>query len=128
MLESLQAYHDWGLLALRVVVAIIFIYHAWPKLKMPEAMAQGMNWSKGAVRLLGLVEMLGALGVGLGINTQWAALLLGLVMIGAIKYKFLKWHTPFSAHDKMGWEFDLILLASALFILLHGAGEFALGM
>jgi hypothetical protein len=28
--------------------------------------------------------------------------------------------------DKMGWEFDLILLAVSLFLLVHGGGSMAI--
>jgi len=43
-------------------------------------------------------------------------------MIGAIWMKVTKWHVPFSAMDKIGWEFDLILLAANIVILVNGGG------
>ena len=53
-------------------------------------------------------------------------ILIGLVMLGALKLKIFKWKAPFSAHDKMGWEFDLILLAAAAALLFLGAGNYSL--
>ncbi len=52
----------------------------------------------------------------------YGAVLLIIVMLGAIYHKMFKWNTPFSALDKMGWEFDLVLLAANLAILLSGGG------
>jgi uncharacterized membrane protein YphA (DoxX/SURF4 family) len=72
--------------------------------------------------ILGAVEFLSSLGLILGIYTQLAALLLTIVMIGAIYFKAMKWHVPFAAMDKTGWEFDFILLASNIAILLSGGG------
>ena len=33
-----------------------------------------------------------------------------------------KWGMPFAAMDKTGWEFDLILFAANIFLLVHGGG------
>lgn len=72
--------------------------------------------------VLGAVELLSSIGLILGIYTQLAALLLGIVMIGAIGMKKIKWSIPFAAADKTGWEFDLVLLAASIAILLGGGG------
>lgn len=106
-----------GYLVLRLVVAVIFIYHAWPKLKSPEAMASVMPAKY--VRVLGLVELLAGLAIGLGVFMSWAALAIVVVMIGAIYYKVAKWKVPFWSHTSTGWEFDLILLAVGLFLLTN---------
>ena len=59
-------------------------------------------------------------GLIFGIYTQVAALLLAIVMIGAIKMKAMRWHVPFIGMTNTGWEFDLILLAANIAILLTG--------
>ena len=117
---------NWGLLILRIFLGIIFVYHGMPKLGMPKAMAKGMGWSSASVVLLGLVEFLSGLALILGFYTEIAALLIALVMLGAIWYKMVKWKVPFSAMDKSGWEFDLILLGAAIAIVLIGAGTVSL--
>lgn len=122
MFEQLIQYNDIGLFLLRLAVAAVFIYHSLPKLKNARKMAEAMDWPMGAALALGLVELLAAIGLILGLYTQLAALLLAIVMIGAIYFKIIKWRTPFSAMDKMGWEFDLILLAANVAILLSGGG------
>ena len=122
MFEQLTQYDNIGLFALRLAVAIIFIYHAWPKLKNAKSMAQMMGMPAGAVFTLGLVEFVASIGLIAGLYTQLSALLLAFVMVGAIKMKKIKWHVPFAAMDKTGWEFDLILLAANIAILLGGGG------
>ena len=120
MFEQLTQYNNIGLLVLRLAVAAIFIYHSLPKLKNAKGMAQVMGTSAAMVFILGAVEFLSSIGLILGFYTPIAALLLAIVMVGAIYMKIMKWGAPFSAMDKNGWEFDLILLAANIAILLSG--------
>ena len=85
-----------------------------------------MGWSSGSVVLLGLVELLSGLALILGFYAEIGALLVGIVMLGALFHKMFKWNIPFSAMDKMGWEFDLILLGAAVAVLFLGAGAVSL--
>ena len=121
--EGLESY---GLLVLRIFLGIIFVYHGIPKLRMSGAMGKGMGFPSGSVFILGLVEFLSGLALILGLYAEIGALLVGLVMLGALWHKIFKWNIPFSAMDKMGWEFDLILLGVAVAILLLGSGAFSL--
>jgi len=121
--EGLESY---GLLVLRVFLGIIFIYHAAPKLRMSEAMAKGAGFSSGSVFFLGLVEFLSGLALILGFYAEIGALLVGIVMLGALYYKIFKWKVSFFAMDKTGWEFDLILLGAAVAVFLLGAGNLSL--
>jgi len=123
MFEQLTQYNDIGLLILRLAVAIIFIYHALPKLKNAKGMAQMIGMPAGMIFMLGGIEFLSSVGLALGIYTQLAAVLLAIVMIGAIYFKTAKWHMSFAAMDKTGWEFDLILLVANVAILLSGGGS-----
>lgn len=123
MLEQLTQYNDIGLLILRLGVAIIFVYHALPKLKSAKNVAQMVGMPAGMIFMLGGVELLSSLGLVLGIYTQLAAALLAIVMVGAIYFKILKWHVPFAAMDKTGWEFDFVLLVANIAILLSGGGS-----
>ena len=123
MFPQLLQHHNAGLFVLRLAVAIIFIFHALPKLKNAKAMAQGIGAPTGVILLLGTVELLSSLGLIFGIYTQVAALLLAIIMIGAIKMKAMKWHVPFIGTTNTGWEFDFILLAANIAILLTGGGS-----
>ena len=121
-----QGLESWGLLVLRVFLGIIFVYHGMPKLMMSGKMSKGMGWSSGSVFFLGLVELLSGIALILGFYAEIGALLVGLVMLGAIYHKIFVWHVPFSSMDKMGWEFDLILLGAAIALLFIGAGLYSL--
>ncbi len=122
MFEQLIQYNNIGLFILRLAVAAIFIFHSLPKLKNAKGMAQAIGTSANMIIILGLVEFLSSVGLILGFYTQLAALLLAIVMVGAIWFKSMKWKIPFAAMDKTGWEFDLILLAANIAILFGGGG------
>ena len=113
MFEQLTQYNDIGLFVLRLAVAVIFLYHAVPKLK---------NKMGNSFLILGIVESVAGIALALGFYIQLAALLLAIVMIGAIWMKITKWRVPFSAMDQTGWGFDLILLAANIVILVNGGG------
>lgn len=123
MFEQLLQYNDAGLLLLRITIAVIFVYHGLPKLSKAKAMSAMMGMPAGMIFMLGMVEILASLGIALGVFTQVSALLLAVVMVGAIGMKAMKWGVPFSAMDKTGWEFDLILLFASIAILLGGGGS-----
>jgi len=118
MFEQLAQYNNIGFLVLRLSVALIFFYHALPKLKNAKGMAQMVGMPAGMVFMLGAVELLASLALVFAFYAQLAALVLGIIMIGAIGMKMMKWHVPFAAMDKTGWEFDLVLLAANVAILL----------
>lgn len=119
-------YVDWGLLVLRIALGAIFIVHGLPKLKNPAGIAGAIGAPAGMGLALGLAETLGGLSVLLGLLTQLGALAIMVVMLGALHFKINRWNSPFTAMDKTGWEFDLLILASAALLLFSGAGAFAL--
>lgn len=93
---------------LRLALAVIFIYHALPKFKMK-------NWMFG----VGVAEFFASLMLISGIWIELGAILLIVIMLGAIYHKIFKWNIPFSTLDKMGWEFDFVLLFANIVILLN---------
>jgi len=113
---ALHAFSDWGLLAIRLALFGIFWVHGRGKAgsKMP------------IMRVISVCEPLGALAVLAGLLTQLAAVGFVAVMIGAIYSKISKWHVPFKADDKTGWEFDLLILAASIMLIVSGAGAFSL--
>ena len=104
---------------LRLVVAIIFIYHSMPKLKNAKEMAAGIGWPANRVFALGFIEFISSLGLLGGIAVKLSSVLLITIMVGAIYYKVKKWNIPFMAKNGTGWEFDLVLLAANLTIYLN---------
>ncbi len=121
--SSLLQYSDFGFFILRVAVAVIFLYHAWLKLKNPKGIAQAMGAPSMMPLALGLVEALSALSLLTGFYLQLGALLLAVIMAGAIFLKITKWHIGFSAMQTIGWEFDFILLAANFALFVNGPGN-----
>lgn len=120
---TLNQYGDISFLVLRLAVAAIFIYHSLPKLKNYQGMSKAIGMPAGMILALGMVELVSSLGMVFGVYVRFAALILAIVMIGAIYLKTAKWGVPFAAMDKTGWEFDLILLAAAVVLLANGGGS-----
>lgn len=123
---DLAPYTNQGLFILRLIVGIVFIAHGWPKIKNYKTAAQNMAMPASFILLLGLGETLSGLGLILGIYTQIAAIIIGLVMLGAIKMKIVNWKTGFVAQGGMGWEYNLTLLAASLVILATAGGNIGL--
>ena len=115
---NFHEYVNYGFWALQFTVGIIFIVHGWGKLKAPEQIASAYGAPKAVGTLHGLVEMIGGFLLITNFFVQIVAIVFGIIMLGAIYYKVAKWHVPFMAYDKTGWEFDLLILASCIAILL----------
>jgi len=125
---NLHQLGEVGLIALRIAVGVIFLVHGaqkwamWqmqPSAQMPAGMLAMMKF-------LSIVEPLGGLALIIGFLTQLAALGLGIIMIGAIALKVGMMKVPFTANDKLGWEYDFIILAAAIALFFFGAGSVAL--
>lgn len=67
----------------------------------------------------GLAEVIPGLALILSVYIREAGLVLAIIMLGAIYMKKYKWRTPFSSHNTMGWEFDLVLLATNLYFMVN---------
>lgn len=122
MLSSLNRYGDWGLLALRLAVGAIFIYHGTLKWQMSDPSP--------IMTILKFAEPIGGLALILGALTQLAALGLAIIMLGAIYMKAsgfgqqaLDFAGSFAPQGGTGWEFDLMILAGCITLLLMGAGS-----
>lgn len=116
MTDVFYNYGDLGVLALRLCLAAIFFVHGLKKLNG----AQG-NF----MTFIGAAETAGAFAMLLGFLTQLAAIGLGIIMIGATYKKINEWHMPFTAMDKTGWEFDLLILGACIVLLTLGAGAYS---
>ena len=122
MFASLHRHSDWGLLALRLAIGIIFVYHGWSKWSM-DGLSPIMT-------ILKFAEPLGGIALILGVLTQLAGIGLSIIMIGAIYMKAtgfgqqtLNLSSTFSPSGYAGWEFDLVILAGCIVLLLMGAGK-----
>jgi putative oxidoreductase len=129
MLQQLNKYYDFGLLFLRLAVGAIFIVHGLQKLAMWN-MALNTQMGAGALllmKLLSIIEPLAGAVLILGVWVNLAALVLALIMLGAILMKIFVFKVGFIALQATGWELDLALLAANLVLFLGGGGNLVLG-
>jgi putative oxidoreductase len=139
MLESIFApYHDWGLLILRVGLALVFIAHGWPKIN-PNSPMKGVTGMTGFLTQMGvpmpalfawivaLLETIGSIMLILGIGTRILALAFVVNMAMAIwlaRIRMMK--SAFAGGNAIGWEFEFVLLVGALALLFTGGGAISL--
>lgn len=121
---------EWGLLALRVVIGIIFVVHGWPKITGGRQMAESMRGEPNPamaamLTIQGVVEVVAGAIVGIGWLTQIAVIPLALIMLGAIILKMTQMNTGFFSMEATGWEFDLLILAALVLLFLAGPGDIA---
>ena len=128
ILTNLHTYGDWGLLALRIALGVIFIVHGAAKLAMWHSAPAGSppNPMAGIMKILSIAEPLGGAAIIVGFLTQPAALGLAIIMVGAMYFKTQKWKIKFWAMDNTGWEFDFLILASSIALVTLGAGAISL--
>jgi putative oxidoreductase len=125
-LPGLLQFSDHALLFMRLLVGLVFITSGWRHLQDPVARGKSIGLSPGVTRFLGFAELTGGLGVALGILTQFAALGLILVMLGAIHRKIFVWKTGFWGPHGDGWSYDLFFVAMHLVVATTGGGRFIL--
>ena len=123
---DLSPYTDWALLFLRCIVALIFFDSGRRHVQNPKARSESIGMSRGFTIFLGTVQMLGAVGITLGVLTQFAALGLMVIMLGAIQKKIFVWKTGFWGEKGYGWHYDLMIFLMCLMILVSSGGRFVL--
>src|SRR6266404_2641530 len=124
---QLSPFTDVALLLLRVMVGIVFITGGWKHLRNPEARSKDIEMTKGFTIFLGAVELVGGLGLVLGVFAQLAAIGLILIMLGAIQKKIFVWRTGFwDESGTNGWSYDTMLIVMNLVILTTGGGNLSL--
>jgi len=119
-------YTDWALLLMRIVVALVFGSSGYYDLKSPAERAKSIEMSVPFTVFLGAAELAGAVALAVGFLTQWAALGLILIMLGAIQKKVMKWKTGFWGEKSMGWHYDLLFVVMNLVIFTTGGGSITL--
>ena len=124
MIQFLLVFADWGILALRILLGAIMVRHGWPKISQLKATAanfSGMGFRPAFfwATAVAIVEFVGGLALLGGFFTQVCA---GLIFI-----QFLVIILKLKRKENFGsWEFDGLIAAVALSLLVLGAGRFSL--
>ena len=124
---------DYASLVLRIILGIIFIAHGWPKLKNLKGTA-GFLGSIGFkpvmfwAFILAAAEFFGALAILCGFYSTLASSILIVSMLVATYLKAFVWKAGFAINPKNpnGYEFDLLIIASLIALILLGPGRFVL--
>src|SRR5438093_9408412 len=110
LFPALLRFSDVGLLLLRLMVAVVFFDSGWNHLQNPVERSKSIGASPRFTIFLGTAEVLGSVGVALGILTQLAAIGLILIMLGAIQKKIFVWKIGFWGERTHGWHYDAMLV------------------
>jgi putative oxidoreductase len=128
---SLHARDDQGKLVLRVVLAVLLLFHGVSKLIGGVGFITGMLEKAGLPGAFGYLvyigEVVAPLMILFGVFTRPAALVVAVNMIVAL----LLVHTSqfFTLNETGGWALELqgMYLGGALVVALLGAGRYSLG-
>ncbi|MCL5733073.1 MAG: DoxX family protein [Patescibacteria group bacterium] len=126
LFQLLFVFNDWAILLIRVVLGAILIIHGFPKIKnlkgtianFPQ-MGFKPGWLWGP--LVTFVEFFGGIALVLGFYTQIFALLIAGEFTTIVIWKIIR-----KQKFVGGFEFDLLIWATALLLLTQGAGMFSL--
>ncbi|MGJ8591731.1 MAG: DoxX family protein [Aquaticitalea sp.] len=115
-----------ALLLLRIIVGAVFFSSGKSHATNPEKRGESIGMPASAAMVLGIVEMLAAVSIILGIFTQVGAILIMMVMLGAIYKKIFEWKTGFYAEKGFGWHYDLLFFVAAFVILTTNGGMYTI--
>lgn len=125
-MKSFENVQPYAWLLLRCGLALVFIYHGYPKLfgdreRMVEAF-QAVGLPAFFVYLAGAIEFVGGIALALGFSTRIAALLLFFDMLGAMwKYNFNE-----GIYAVREYELPLVLGLACLLLVTTGGGPLSL--
>ncbi len=121
-MKFLNALQPLGLLVLRLALAVIFIYHGYPKLARPSAGMSEFFTQHGLpgylVAVAGILECFGGLALAAGLFARPATLLLAGEMAVAI----WKVHSVHGVMAVKEYEFPLAMCAACFALATVGAG------
>lgn len=117
-----------SLLVLRLMIAAIFLFATYGKWSYLSIGAPGASQSMIYLTwFLMFVEPLGAIALIIGFLTRWAALGLGVIMVGAVFMLRLTYSTSlFTQTQGIGLDYNMLILAGCLVLAAFGAGKFSI--
>ncbi|HLD12120.1 MAG TPA: DoxX family protein [Candidatus Nanoarchaeia archaeon] len=117
---------DWSLLALRVVMAAIFIWHGIPKvMSLGSITSDFVGIFPGWVGpIVGILEILAGIALLIGFWHKRATMILGCIIIVAIIAVQLP--GALERGVSAGIERDILILTGLWVVMTHGAGKYAI--
>lgn len=85
-----------------------------------------MGMSAGMAKALGVLEMLAAASIAIGVFAQVGSTIIILVMAGAIYKKIVDWKTGFYAEEGFGWHYDTLIMICSLVVFTTAGGQLIL--
>jgi len=125
-IPELHVLDGFALLVLRLVLAAVFVSSGWADVTRPTQRSESLEMPVPFTILLGLGELAAAASIAVGVYAQLGALLLVVIMVGAIRKKIFVWHTGFFGGESRGWFYDLLYLSCNLVIVATGGGAWVL--
>ncbi|MEJ8548375.1 DoxX family protein [Brevibacillus borstelensis] len=129
MERQLDQRTEWGLLLVRVVAGISFVMHGMSKFQMGLDQVAGWFGSMGIpgflAYLVAFLELVGGIGLILGLGTRiWAALLAAVMVVATLKVKVANGFL--GGENGPGFELELLLFAMLLLLALSGRSFYSL--
>jgi len=125
-MKFLNALQPLGLLILRLALAVVFVYHGYPKLVRADAGMHDFFVQHGFpsyfVGLAGILECLGGGLLVIGLFTRPVALLLAIEM-GMVIWKVKLAHSVLAVND---YQLELALGAACFALATVGAGALSI--
>src|SRR5574341_826868 len=126
-MESYTKRQEIALLAVRVIIAAVFLYAAYAKLPFWSETPKGVSAvMANLAKFLSIVEPLGAVAILVGFLTRWAAAGLTMIMVGAIFVTQFVVKIGFATPTGPGWNFPLVVLAGCIVLVAFGAGRLSM--
>ncbi len=128
MWKTSLKFQNFSLLALRLIIAAIFLLAAYAKLPFWSNAPSGISpIMLNLIKFLSIIEPLGALALILGIFTRLAAAGLGIIMIGAIVILYFTTGVMFFTKPQaIGLDYNTLILAGCLILMAFGAGKISI--
>lgn len=114
-----------ALLLVRIILSIIFFTSVRNKVQNIKKFARNNSLPAPLAYLLVVVEAFTVISLLPGVLPRLGGLAVMAVMSGSMYFHIHKWKSPYWA-AKGGWEYDLMIFAMALVVVVLGGGIFSL--
>ena len=109
---------NWGL---RASIGVIFIVHSLKKFDPSwQEWLVGIGIPPEMQLPIALAELIGGIFLVVGVLTRITGAIFSVILLGAIFH--IRWENGFFV-SKGGWEWDLVMLAATLLIIVAGPGR-----